>query len=141
MKLYNVNFNAKISIKAVVSIYLVSSLFYYNSYANEHDAEEMQKVCERQAVFTVIELKTKSEEKYTEREIEMLHLGVATACMGTYHRLANENSIVSDKKSIAGKSEQDAVDDSKASWLDRLLDVQAEEPVNPMVKKHRTGGK
>jgi len=128
------------AISAILTFFLLSNL----TYANEEDIV-LKKTCNRQSLITVSKIKNNSSNELTEQDIRMLRLGANHACMEIHKRLVNSNNNpLPDSKVIAKTDDtknQENDDDKNESIFDRLLRTEKREDVNPMQKRHRTGGK
>ncbi len=144
MKLYKLNFKSITAIISVTPAILIFSLLSNLTYANEDDTA-LKKKCNRQSLITVAKIRNNSSNELTEQDIRMLRLGAIHACMDIHKRLVNSNvGPTPDNKVIAENDDiqnQESNNDKKESIFDRLLRTEKKEDVNPMQKKHRTGGK
>ena len=144
MKLYKLNFKSITAIISVTPAILIFSLLSNLTYANEDDTA-LKKKCNRQSLITVAKIRNNSSNELTEQDIRMLRLGAIHACMEIHKRLVNSNnSPLPDSKVIAKTDDtknQENDDDKNESIFDRLLRTEKREDVNPMQKRHRTGGK
>ena len=126
---------------SIISIILISPLLSVLTYANNTDTD-ITKMCNRQSLITVTKIRNNSTNELTEQDIRMIRLGATNACIDTYKRIANAEHS-SDKKVVVNTVADENEDDSNKSEsiIDRLLRTEKKEDVNPMQKKHRTGGK
>jgi len=126
---------------SIISIILISPLLSVLTYANNTDTD-ITKMCNRQSLITVTKIRNNSTNELTEQDIRMIRLGATNACIDTHKRIANAEHS-SDKKVVVNTVADENEDDSNKSEsiIDRLLRTEKKEDVNPMQKKHRTGGK
>lgn len=144
MKLYKLNFKSITAIISVTPAILIFSLLSNLTYANEDDTA-LKKKCNRQSLITVAKIRNNSSNELTEQDIRMLRLGANHACMEIHKRLVNSNNNPPPDSKVIAKTDdaknQENDDDKNESIFDRLLRTEKREDVNPMQKRHRTGGK
>ena len=123
---------------------LLSSLIY----ANEVNTD-LEKICDRESIIIAAKLRSNSKNELTAQDMSMIRIGAINGCIETYKRMHNSNDFVksnSSDQTVAAKSEvkekqEKDGNNKKKSIFDRLLRTEPKEDVNPMQKKHRTGGK
>lgn len=108
---------------------------------------DIDEACERQSIFTASQIRELTDEELSSHDIRMIKLGAFNACKDTYRRLAaaedlsngNEPASIASEEKPATK--QGAKNGEGGSILEWFLSTESKEPINPMQKKHRTGGK
>ena len=134
----------------ILSTLTVLTLFLLTGKAHADETNtELEKMCDRQSILIAAEMKSKSEEELSVREVTLIRLGAINACKKTYIRMTNSPDFVKSsppEKEASAKTgtDKNQKTESKAeeeSIFDRLLRTEKKEDVSPMQKRHRTGGK
>jgi len=135
-----------IIIRVLTGIFLIQ--FSGLLYADETE-QSVNRQCTRQSIITIAKIRNSMDTELTEHDIHMIRLGAMNACLDTYNRLVKIGKSVNTEQNITSRTENDVQESSddkivnkeKKSLLDRILSTESKDTVNPMQKKHSTGGK
>lgn len=136
----------KLSCKfATQSFTILITLLLNFSYANAANLD-LEKMCDRQSILISEKLNTNSKKELTKQDMNMIRIGAVHGCRATYKKMIHADEFVESSSSdqtavIENGVENNQDNNKKESIFDRLLRTKPKKDVNPMQKKHRTGGK
>ena len=142
----------KLNIKSIKELLSTTALLAFCLISNLAYADEantgLNKMCDRQSILIAAKLRSNSKNELSAQDMSMIRLGAINGCIETYKRVANSSEagkFTSAKTITITKSDtennQEGTRNKKESIFDRLLRTKPKKDINPMQKKHRTGGK
>ncbi len=101
-------------------------------------ADPLSEYCTQKAIETSLELKAQKNVTLSNDDIKIARMAAKHTCIKIYTRL---EAAPPNTPSISTNSEPKNNEDSNRSIWERLTESSTRKDVNPMIKKHRTGGK